>query len=87
MSKVTLIAPINSTQYIELAQGEPSSMAYLLAMITRDLHTPLVVIDGEQEMPACRFIAQMYGTGQVCNMKAITRPETIDYAYQLAATC
>ena len=77
MSKVTLIAPINSTQYVEIAQSERSNMAYLLALIARDHRDPLIVIDGDQEVPACRFIAQMYGAGLV-SMKTVTRaPESI----------
>ena len=85
MSKVTLISPINATQYVEIAQGERSSMAYLLALIARDHRDPLIVIDGDQEVPACRFIAQMYGTGLV-SMKTVTRPAP-NTNYQLAATC
>ncbi len=86
MNEVTLISPINSTQYVEIAHGERSRIAYLLALIARDHRNPLVVIDGNQEVPACRFIAQMYGTGMV-SMKTVTRPAGIDYDYQLAATC
>lgn len=87
MSTVTLISPINATQYVELAQGEPASIAYLLALVARDQRDPLIVIDQDKEMPACQFISQMYGTGQV-RMRTITRPmPEIDYNYQLAKMC
>jgi hypothetical protein len=86
MSTVTLISPINSTQYVELAQGERSSIAYLLTLITRAQREPLVVIDGSQEVPACHFINRMYGAGLV-SMRTTTRPKNIDYDYQLAAMC
>lgn len=86
MSKVTVISPINANQCVEIASGERASIAYLLALVVREYRSPLVVIDGTQEVPADQFIALMHGTGQV-SMKTTTRPTPQPHTYQLAATC
>lgn len=92
---VTVISPVTASQYVEIASGNRAAIAYLLALIARDHRTPLVVIDGNREMPACQFIAEVYGTGNVM-MPMITRPAPpaapaaapeIDYEHQLAAMC
>ena len=62
---VTVISPIDASQYVEIASGERSSIAFLLARLARGHLDPLAVIDGGQEMPACRFSAQVYGAGMV----------------------
>ena len=70
---VTVIQPVDANQHLEIASGERAGIAYLLARLARDHLTPLNVIDNGQEMPAARFVAQMYCTGQVC-MKTTIRP-------------
>ena len=72
MTNVTVINPIDASYYLEIASGERAGIAYLLARLARDHLAPLVVVEDGQEMPATRFIAQMYGTGQV-SMKATIR--------------
>ena len=70
---VTVIQPVDANQHLEIASGDRSGIAYLLARLARDHLAPLVVVDGKEEMPAARFVAQMYCTGQVC-MKTTIRP-------------
>ena len=62
---VTVISPVDDSQYIEIASGERSSITYLLARLARDHLTPLVVVDGKEEVPACRFVALVYMAGMV----------------------
>ena len=62
---VTVISPIDANQYVEIASGERSSIAFLLARLARDHLTPLVVVDGKEEVPACRFVALVYMAGMV----------------------
>ena len=62
---VTVIQPVDANQHLEIASGDRSGIAYLLARLARDHLTPLVVVDGKEKMPACRFIAQVYGAGMV----------------------
>lgn len=68
---VTVISPVDDSQYIEIASGERSSITYLLARLARDHLTPLAVVDNGQEMPATRFIALMYMTGMVMHQPTI----------------
>ena len=62
---VTVISPIDANQHLEIAYGKRAGIAYLLARLARDHLTPLVVVDGKEEVPACRFVALVYMAGMV----------------------
>ena len=62
---VTVIQPVDANQHLEIASGDRSGIAYLLARLARDHLAPLVVVDGKEEVPACRFVALVYMAGMV----------------------
>jgi len=90
---VKVIEPISNGLYAELASGHRANIAYLLALVGGIFYKDLIVIDGEQEIPAARFMAAMYDSAKplpdlvLARRPALAAAPEIDYEHQLAAMC